>query len=71
MTGTFNAIKYVTSYGEKCTATKNNGIVTIQGDKNGVRQMEFSEFMKAFVKDQAKVSLERSPEKDSFELNKN
>ena len=53
MTGTFNAIKYVTSYGEKCTATKNNGIVTIQGDKNGVRQMEFSEFMKAFVKDQA------------------
>ncbi len=64
----FSAIKFVTSYGEHCTATKKNGIVTIQGDKNGIRQMPLDEFMKVFLKDQAKVNLQRSPEQDTFEI---
>lgn len=61
----FSAIQYQTSSGEKCVATKQDGIVTINGDKNGVRQMSLPDFMQSFVKDQDKVSLERTPEKDS------
>lgn len=61
----FDAIKYTTSYGENCIATKKDGIVTIQGDKNGVREMPLDDFMRVFVKDQQKVNLERSPEKDT------
>lgn len=69
----FSTINYVTSYGEKCSATKNNGIVTIKGDKNGIRQMSLPEFMECFVKDlkkQGKVDLQRSPEKDVVEFAK-
>lgn len=61
----FQAIKYTTSSGENCVATKNNGIVTIEGDKNGVRQMKQDEFMKQFVEDQSKKTLERTPAKDT------
>lgn len=67
----FTTINYVTSYGEKCTATKNNGIVTINGDKNGVRQMSLPEFMKCFINDmkkQGKVDLQRSPENDVIQF---
>lgn len=64
----FTAINYVTSYGEHCTATKNNGIVTIQGDKHGVRQMPINEFMECFTKDQAKVQLERTPVTDEVQF---
>ena len=62
----FTAVKYTTTSGENCTATKNNGVVTIQGDKNGVRQMPYDEFMKDFIQDQAKkAQLERTPQKDT------
>ena len=61
----FKAIKYTTSYGENCTATKKDGIVTIQGDKNGIRQMPLEEFMECFVEDQSKKTLERTPQKDT------
>lgn len=61
----FNAIHYTTSSGENCTATKKDGIVTIQGDKNGVRQMPLKEFMESFVEDQSKKTLERVPQKDT------
>lgn len=61
----FDAIKYTTSYGENCVATKKDGVVTIQGDKNGVRQMPLDEFMQVFIKDQQKVNLERTPQKDT------
>ena len=60
----FEAIKYQTSYGENCVATKKDGVVTIKGDKNGVRQMELDEFMECLAKDQAK-KYERTPEKDT------
>lgn len=62
----FNAIQFTTSSGENCVATKNNGIVTIQGDKNGIRQMSYDEFMKTFIADQSKKTLERSPKADEF-----
>lgn len=61
----FDAIKYTTTSGENCTATKNNGIVTVQGDKNGVRQVPYEQFMKEFIEDQSKKTLERSPKKDT------
>ena len=61
----FSTIQYQTSYGEKCVATKQDGVVTINGDKNGVRQMSLPDFMQSFIKDQSKVSLERTPQKDS------
>ncbi len=67
----FQVIKYTTSYGENCTATKKDGIVTIQGDKNGVRQMPVDEFMTAFLKDQQKVQLERTPKKDTVSFSGN
>lgn len=67
----FQIIKYTTSDGENCSATKNNGIVTIQGDKNGVRQMPLNEFMEIFIKDQSKKTLERTPEKDTVSFSGN
>ncbi len=60
----FTAIKYTTSDGENCVATKNNGIVTIQGQK-GVRQVPYDQFMAEFIKDQSKKPLERTPKSDS------
>ena len=69
----FQRIQFKTSSGEVCTATRNGNVVTIQGNKNGVRQMEMDEFMREFIKDQQKVNLERSPQADtvSFSGNKN
>lgn len=62
----FKQIDYVTSDGERCSATKNGDTVTIQGDKNGVRQVPMQEFLPEFIKDQAqKGSLERTPEADT------
>lgn len=55
----FNAIPYMNSCGEKCVATKKDGVATIQGDKNGVCRMPLDKF------DQSKVSLERTPSEDS------
>ena len=59
----FTTIQFRTSSGENCTAQKDNGVVTIQGDKYGVRKMPVNDFMNAFVKDQTN-KLERTPDKD-------
>jgi hypothetical protein len=67
----FDAIKYQTRYGENCTATKKDGVVTIQGDKFGERQMPLNEFMKVFLKEQPKVQLERTPQQDSVNFTGN
>ena len=64
----YSAIKYVTSYGEHCTATQKDGIVTILGDKNGVKKMPLVEFAKDFVKEGSRVILERSPKKDTLDI---
>ena len=44
----FTAFTYKTTDGETITATKNNGIVTLNGDKKGVRQMPLEDFKKEF-----------------------
>ncbi|MBD5402611.1 hypothetical protein HDR58_07425 [bacterium] len=62
----FTTISYTTKDGEKITATKNDGIVTIVGDKNGTRQMPLEEFKTDFLENA--VKLEKTPEADTVEL---
>ena len=69
---TFTTIQFVTKDGEKCTATKNNGIVTVRGDKNGVRQLPVDQFMKELIETLPKnVNLERTPNKDKVQFSGN
>lgn len=64
----FTTIKYTTKDGEHISATKNNGIVTLVGDKNGVRQMSMEDFKKELISNVANIQLEKTPEKDTVEL---
>ncbi len=67
----FTTIMYETKDGEKVSATKKDGIVTLVGDKNGVRQMELDKFIKEELPNNVKnIKLENSPEKDTVELSK-
>ena len=59
----FNAFTYRTVDGETITATKKDGVVTLVGDKNGVRQLPLDEFKKEFLATVPK--LERTPETDT------
>ena len=56
----FTTIKYTTKDGENISATKNNGIVTLVGDKNGVRQMPLEDFKKELVENLPQVALEKT-----------
>lgn len=71
----FTTVKYVTKDGEKCIATKNDGVVTIQGDKNGVRQMPMEEFVQKELMQNVKTlgaqAFERNPEKDAVSFSGN
>ena len=67
----FTTVQYVTKDGEKYTATKDNGIVTVTGDKNGVRQMPVDDFMKNLAENLPKVDLEKSPAKDTVNFSGN
>ena len=58
----FSVVKYKTTDGENIVATKNNGVVTLVGDKKGVRQMPLDKFMKEFIATLPK--MERSPNAD-------
>ncbi len=64
----FTTVKYTTKDGEHISATKNNGIVTLVGDKNGTRQMELEDFKKELLNNCAEIKLENSPEKDTVEI---
>ena len=64
----FTTIQFTTKDGEKCTATKKNGIVTVVGDKNGIRQVPFDDFMKDFVEILPKVDLVKTPAKDTVQF---
>lgn len=67
----FTTIIYETKDGEKISATKKDGIVTLVGDKNGVRQMELDKFIKEELPNNVKnFKLENSPEKDTVEISK-
>lgn len=67
----FTTVKYVTKDGEHCSATKENGIVTVVGDKTGVRQMPLDDFMKEFVQTLPKINLEKSPAQDTVAFSSN
>ena len=66
----FTTIKYTTKDGEHISATKNNGVVTLVGDKNGTRQMPLEDFKKELMTNLANIQLEKAPEKDTVELSK-
>lgn len=64
----FTTIKYTTKDGENITATKKDGIVTLSGDKNGIRQMPLEEFKKELINSLPQVELEKTPAKDTVEI---
>lgn len=65
----FTTVMYTTKEGEHVTATKKDGIVTLNGDKNGVRQMPVDDFLKKELPENvANLNLEKTPEKDTVEL---
>lgn len=64
----FTAVQYNTKDGETITATKKDGVVTLVGDKSGVRQMPIDDFKKELI---ANVPhLEKTPTKDTVEISK-
>lgn len=64
----FTTVQYNTKDGETITATKKDGVVTLVGDKSGVRKMPIEEFKKELV---ANVPhLEKTPAKDTVEISK-
>lgn len=67
----FNAIKYTTVDGEHCVATRNKGVITVLGDKSGVRQMDLNEFLPIFIESQQKVSLNNNLNRDIYSFSNN
>ena len=64
----FTTVQYHTKDGETITATKKDGVVTLVGDKSGVRKMPIEDFKKELV---ANVPhLEKTPAKDTVEISK-
>ena len=64
----FTTVQYNTKDGESITATKKDGVVTLVGDKSGVRKMPIEDFKKELV---ANVPhLEKTPAKDTVEISK-
>ena len=64
----FTTVQYNTKDGETITATKKDGVVTLVGDKSGVRKMPIEDFKKELV---AHVPhLEKTPAKDTVEISK-
>lgn len=65
----FTTIKYTTKDGENITATKKDGVVTLSGDKNGVRQVPLEDFIKKELAENiASVKLENTPESDTVQI---
>lgn len=67
----FTTINYVTKDAEHCTAAKNNGIVTIVSNKNGIRQLTPGKFMKEFIENLPKKRLENTPSRDTVTFSGN
>lgn len=61
----FTTIQYEKN-GEKLTATKNNGLVTITNEKGATKQMPLREFLTTELSQIG--PLEKSPEKDTVEI---
>ena len=65
----FNSFTYKTVEGENVTVTKKDGVVTLAGDKNGIRQMPLEDFKKEFMATVPK--LERTPSVDTVNFSSN
>ena len=65
----FNSFTYKTVEGENVTVTKKDGVVTLVGDKNGIRQMPLEDFKKEFIATVPK--LERTPNVDTVSFSSN
>lgn len=63
----FSTINYVKD-GEKLSATKKDGIVTIVNEKKETRQMPVDDFLKLELPNAKDIKLEKSPEKDVVEI---
>ena len=61
----FSEVRFVTKDGEQISATKQDGVVTVVGDKNGVRQMPLEDFRKYMSENLPNVNLENVPQKDT------
>lgn len=67
----FTTVKYTTKDGENITATKKDGIVTLVGDKNGIRELPLDDFIKKELPENLEnVKLENSPKADTVEISK-
>ena len=66
----FTTVVYTTKDGEHVSATKENGVVTLVGDKNGTRQMSLDDFKQELINNCAEIKLEKTPEKDTVEISK-
>lgn len=66
----FTTIKYTTKDGENISATKKDGVVTLVGDKNGVRQMPLEDFKKELLANLPQTQLEKTPDKDTVDISK-
>lgn len=64
----FTTVQYNTKDGETITATKKDGVVTLVGDKSGVRKMPIEDFKKELVVNVP--HLEKTPAKDTVEISK-
>lgn len=63
---TFTEVRFTTKDGENIRATKQNDMVTIVGDKNGMRQLPLSEFKKYMIENAGNFNLASQPVKDEF-----
>ena len=62
----FTTVQYNTKDGETITATKKDGVVTLVGDKSGVRKMPIEDFKKELFANLP--HLEKTPAKDTVEI---
>ncbi len=59
----FPSFSYKLPNGENVVATMRHGVVTLVGDKNGVRQMDLRSFLNKIT-----TIMERSPETDTINI---
>lgn len=62
----FSEVRFITKDGENIRATKQNGVVTMVGDKNGVRQVQLNDFMQYMVENAQNINLENQPQYDEL-----
>ncbi|MGN1154194.1 MAG: hypothetical protein ACI4S3_09200 [Candidatus Gastranaerophilaceae bacterium] len=62
----FTQICFRTNTGENCVATKNGGVVTVQGDQYGIRNMSMEEFLPMFVQTTQKQNVMNQNKKSFY-----